>query len=271
VRKLQRWCVALGALAVAAPLQARAQVQWERGEVGWCDADRGQRDRVRFCEVLTARVPAVDRLAVDGGRNGGVAVDGWTDVGVQVRAKVWGTAAREERARELARSVRIVVDAGRVRAEGPDTGRREGWGVSYEILTPRDTDLDLSTRNGGIEVTDVHGEIRFEAVNGGVHLTRVGGDVRGRTTNGGLHVVLDGARWMGEGLDAETTNGGVHLQLPVGFSAQLETGTVNGGIDIDFPVTVQGRIGRRLSTTLGEGGPTIRVFTTNGGVDIRRR
>ena len=82
---------------------------------------------------------------------------------------------------------------------------------------------------------------------------------------------MDGDRWAGEGLDVETTNGGIELVLPEGFSAELETGTVNGGLDIDFPVTVQGRIGRRLTTTLGQGGPRIRAFTTNGGVSIVRR
>lgn len=54
-------------------------------------------------------------------------------------------------------------------------------------------------------------------------------------------------------------------------TSDLDLETVNGGIDIDFPVTVSGRIGRQLRTTLGDGGPTIRVVTTNGGVKIKRR
>ena len=109
------------------------------------------------------------------------------------------------------------------------------------------------------------------ALNGGVHLTDVAGDVQGSTTNGGLHIELTGSSWDGEGLDVETTNGGVTIRVPEDYSARLETGTVNGGIDLDFPVTVQGRIGRRLTTTLGDGGPTIRAFTTNGGVRVTRR
>ena len=63
----------------------------------------------------------------------------------------------------------------------------------------------------------------------------------------------------------------MHLSLPEGYSAHLETGTVNGGLRTDFPITVQGRIGRTLSTDLGQGGPPIRVRTTNGGVSIERR
>ena len=69
---------------------------------------------------------------------------------------------------------------------------------------------------------------------------------------------------------AAESNGGVRVRIPEGYSARLETGTVNGGIDIDFPVTVRGRIGRQVTTDLGQGGATVRVMTTNGGVVIRR-
>ena len=94
--------------------------------------------------------------------------------------------------------------------------------------------------------------------------------MRGRTTNGGVDATLAGNTWDGAGLDLRTTNGGVRLRVPDDYSARLETGTVNGGIDIDFPVTVQGRIGREFSTTLGNGGPLVRAATTNGHVKVSR-
>ena len=189
---------------------------------------------------------------------------------MEVVAKVWADAGSEARAQELAGAIRIAWEGSRLSADGPDTGRRESWSVSYEIKVPEKTDLDLQTVNGGIDVEGVSGDIRFQAVNGGVHLAGVGGEVRGATRNGGLQIELDGGRWSGTGLDARTTNGGVTVSIPRGYSAELETGTVNGGFDIDFPVMVQGRIGHTLRTTLGEGGPPIRAMTTNGGVRIIR-
>jgi hypothetical protein len=104
-----------------------------------------------------------------------------------------------------------------------------------------------------------------------VRLTGLAGDVRGGTNNGGIDVDLDGAVWRGEGLDVHTQNGGVKLAIPADYSARLETGTVNGSLRIDFPVTVQGRLDRDVDTTLGAGGPPIRVRTTNGGVKISRK
>jgi hypothetical protein len=106
-----------------------------------------------------------------------------------------------------------------------------------------------------------------------VRLTDLGGDVRGQTRNGGLNVVLNGSRWEGAGLDVETTNGGVTLAIPDGYNADLTTRTVNGSFRTDFPMTIQGELSPRrgISTTLGSGGPPVRVRTTNGGLKINKR
>ena len=112
--------------------------------------------------------------------------------------------------------------------------------------------------------------LQLEAQNGGINVDAVAGNVRGRTTNGGVDARLAGETWEGTGLDLATTNGGIRLRVPEDYSARLETRTVNGNVDIDFPVTVQGSIGRSISTTLGDGGPLVRAVTTNGQVRVSR-
>lgn len=126
-------------------------------------------------------------------------------------------------------------------------------------------------QNGGIRVSDVRGTMTLSTENGGIKLDGTGGDVGGETVNGGLDVKLDGDRWQGPGLDLTTRNGGVRMSLPPTYAARLETGTVNGHVSIDFPLTVQGQIGRRISSELNGGGSPVRVMTTNGGVRITRR
>jgi DUF4097 and DUF4098 domain-containing protein YvlB len=140
--------------------------------------------------------------------------------------------------------------------------------VSYHIYVPRQYNLDATTQNGGVSVENVRGEMTFEATNGGISLAHVGGDVHAETRNGGVSAVLSGNSWQGRGLDLRTTNGGVTLRLPRNYNALLETGTTNGGMRVDFPVTLQGNIGRRISTRLGAGGPLVRVITMNGGVRV---
>ncbi len=224
------------------------------------------------CEVRDATMPG-GALTVDAGQNGGITVEAWDRNDVRVRAVVRTNARTTERARQLASGVQIQSGGGRVSATGPDTERRENWSVSYRINVPRRTDLDLNASNGGITISGVSGNLRFDTTNGGVRLADLGGRVNGRTTNGGLTVNLSGDRWDGEGIDVETSNGGVTLAIPDNYNAELEARTVNGGLRIDFPITVQGELsGRRgITTTLGSGGPTVRVRTNNGGLKIGRR
>ena len=119
----------------------------------------------------------------------------------------------------------------------------------------------------------MRGESRFTTENGGVTLDDVSGQVVGTTRNGGVHVRLSGARWDGAGLDVETTNGGVTLAVPASYSAALEVRTVRtaaSAADI-AACTVPGRRDRELRTTLGSGGPLLKLRTVNGGVRINAR
>jgi len=256
---------AVGLLVFVSPLLAQG------GQRNPC-GDWSGSERARHCEVREQTLPVVGGgLTVDATPNGGVTVRGWDRQEIQLEAKVETTADTDQQARALAAQVRVLTDGGRIRAEGPRPGDGSGWSVSFDVMVPTSSDLDLRSTNGGIRIMEVRGRLSFQTTNGGITLEKVNGDVRGSTSNGGLHITLDGAGWDGEGLDVETHNGGVRLALPDGYSAHLETGTVNGGFRTDFPITVQGRTGRTISTDLGNGGPPIRVRTTNGGVSIERR
>jgi len=233
-----------------------------------CRDDRNGDDRERFCELREKTIPVARLVEVDGGQNGGASVHGWDRDEILVRAKIQTYADDAGEARDIAQQITIETTGGRIRAEGPSMKRRTSWSVSFEVMVPRRTDLRLSAHNGGIGVEDVEGRMDLGTTNGGLNLRHVAGDVRGETTNGGVTVALDGDKWRGSGLDVRTTNGGVNLSIPRDYGARLETGTVNGSMNIDFPITVQGTIGRRITTQLGSGGPPIRAITTNGGVHI---
>jgi DUF4097 and DUF4098 domain-containing protein YvlB len=228
-------------------------------------------DRPYYCEVREEKLAGGIPLRVDASPNGGIRVRGWDRNEVALRARLVAYADSEQDARQLAAQVRIETGGGEIRARGPERENDSHFVVSFELNVPQQSNLTLKTVNGGISVRDLHGTVNFDAVNGGVRLENIGGDVRGETNNGGLTIDLTGERWEGAGLDVETHNGGVRLNLPANYSAELETGTTNGGLNVDFPITVQGRVGKRLHTTLGAGGPKIRAMTYNGGVSIRQQ
>ncbi len=238
------------------------------------NCQRNRNDYAQFCETREFTMPAARALAIDGRQNGGIAVHGWDRPDVHVVALVQAQAESDAEATAIARQVVVSANNGEVGAAGPSwngLGRHESWSVSYEVWAPRASDLTLRANNGGIEADGLSGHLDMETMNGGLTLTDISGEVRGATTNGGITAELTGDRWRGSGLDLSTTNGGVRITIPSNYSAMLETGTVNGSLNVDFPVTIQGSVGRRMTTQLGGGGPTIRAVTTNGGVTIRRR
>lgn len=257
--------------ASAAPAAAQQPMPESRAQrfVEDCDEHYSGRDREPFCEVRDATIKASGRLLLDAGPNGGAAFFAWDRNEVLVRALIQTNAETRGEAQALAKEIRIETDADRIRADGPSSGRRTNWWVSYEVWVPRQTNLDAETRNGGLRVQGVEGRLELQAVNGSISLRDVAGDVRAETTNGSVRAELSGTTWKGQGLDLSTSNGSVNLDIPKGYNADLETGTVNGGMNIDFPITIQGSIGRRITTKLGQGGPRIRATTTNGAVRIR--
>lgn len=267
-------CVAwIGIGAFASGGQLLAQLRDNSEKQMACQSGGYYSDGVRHCEMREQTVLAVGRLSVDASRNGGVTVKGWLQNYVLVRARIEASADNESAAANLASRVSIESSGGQVRATGPESidNNNSWWSVSYEIFVPQNTDLTTTARNGGITISDVRGQIRFEGRNGGVHLKRLAGDVSGSTVNGGVQIELTGTIWDGRQLEVTTRNGGVHVTMPSSYSARVQAETERGGFQSDFPVTVEGNVRpRRLDFNFGAGGPLIHVTTSNGRVSFTR-
>ena len=265
---MKRVCSTFACVALMAIVPTWADGGWDVSQNdSWCD-DGGNREA--YCEVRTLMIDSgAGAIVVDDLHNGGIRVEGWDRNSIEIRAKVqlWDRYGEPSHARD----VRIDVDGTRLSADGPSGIKGSGWSVSFRLMVPRYSDLELSTHNGGIAIREVDGQIRFRTHNGGVKLTGLSGEVQGRTQNGGLRVQLDGRGWRGEGLDVLTQNGGIRVDIPEGYAADFTTGTTNGRLEVDFPVTVKGEIGRRLDLKLNGGGAPVRIMTTNGGVELRER
>jgi DUF4097 and DUF4098 domain-containing protein YvlB len=233
--------------------------------------NNGSGDRARYCEIREQSTASVGLLNVDAGHNGGATVKGWSRGDVLVRTRVEGWGDSDAGARAAASQVYVNASGGHVQAQGPQSANNAGWSVSYEIFVPQSTSLTVKTVNGGINVSDVRGSLKFEATNGGINLKRLAGDVTGTTVNGGVNLELMGATWEGSQVKVTTQNGGVNLSVPQNYSAHFQAETRNGSVRSDFPVTVSGdlRSGKR-DFSLGAGGPLIHLTTTNGGVNLKK-
>jgi len=218
--------------------------------------------------------------------NGFVHVSTWNRDEVEVRAKK--IARRRESDLDLVKvEVESLSDAVRVDTVY-ERHRNIRVSVNYEVKVPegcrlelvRSTngDLELAGRFGEVQAGTTNGDIRLDSAEGGAALSTTNGTIRAYGVRGGVtadttngDVVLELGEFSGE-VRADTTNGSIKLRLPGEPNARLVARTTNGSIRTDIPVTVEGGSNsrRRLEGTLGKGGPTISLETTNGSITISR-
>jgi len=259
--------------------RAKAEkAEYKAKDKGFCSNNSWSGDnKVSFSDLREMTIPSTGSITVDGGQNGGIGVKGEDRGDISIRACVQTWGKTEEEAKAAAANVKIGTGS-TIKAEGPDGDKN--WSVSYQLLVPRSTNLNLTAHNGGISISGTDGTADFETMNGGINVSNVSGTVKGRTMNGGVNASLTGSSWKGTGLDLQTTNGGVNLTIPENYAAQIETGTVNGGYSSNIPalaITTEDVKGdnsyghnkaKRIVTNINGGGAPIKVITTNGGVRI---
>jgi hypothetical protein len=153
-----------------------------------------------------------------------------------------------------------------------DWGRDDDRGsvsVEFVVRLPRGVRVTASSVNGGIEIDGADSEVDARTTNGSIRARTSGGPVHARTTNGNLDIRVGE---LGSGsLDYSTTNGQIWLEVPANTNADVELRTVNGSISSDFPLTIEGRFNtRNVRGTIGRGGQTLRLSTTNGSIQLRK-
>lgn len=157
------------------------------------------------------------------------------------------------------------------RSRGDRRGRQNEVWVEFKVRVPRGVKVAAHSVNGEVRVEGATAEVDAETTNGSIVVSTTGGPVNARTTNGSVRAAM-GKFDLKSDLRFETTNGSVIAEFADDIDAEVDLSTVNGRFLTDFPVTISGRIDpRRLRATLGKGGPRIRLHTTNGNVELRKR
>ena len=165
-----------------------------------------------------------------------------------------------------------------------DTSEREyevEWNLTVHV--PRETALHLRSVNGAVTAQDTSGAFDVRAVNGAIGMTNIAGSGTISAVNG-VNVVS-----FRENPKADTSissvNGKIEVTFQPNLSADFSLRTVNGGMFTDFDSTMLGAApgsaskenGRFVYKARGEsrvrvgaGGPTIKIDTVNGSIQIRK-
>jgi hypothetical protein len=139
--------------------------------------------------------------------------------------------------------------------------------VEYTVRVPAGVRFVGRTVNGSVEARGLRADAEAHTVNGSVGIS-TRGVARASTVNGSIDAEMGTV--LREPLEFETVNGGITLVLPADSGAELRASTVNGDILTDLPITVRGRFNhRRVSGTIGRGGPQLMLSTVNGNIRLR--
>lgn len=141
--------------------------------------------------------------------------------------------------------------------------------VRFTVRVPAGVRFVGRTVNGKIEATSLASEVEAHSVNGGVRVS-TSEHARAKTVNAPIAVTM-GKTGFSKPVELETVNGGITVDLPANTDADLEVRTVDGRIKTDLPLTVRGEVSpRRLSATIGDGGPKLSLKTVNGAISLRQ-
>ena len=136
----------------------------------------------------------------------------------------------------------------------------------------------LKTAGGSIRLNSARGPVDASTAGGGIQLTRVEGGVHAETAAGGIVAEFVGAKMTDSYL--ETTVGDVIVTVPSNLACTIRGGiemASGHGIRSDFPelkiTTEGGEYGPKqvyVNGNLNGGGPTLKLRTNIGDIEIRR-
>jgi DUF4097 and DUF4098 domain-containing protein YvlB len=230
-------------------------------------------------------------LTIAAEHNGGIQVTTWDKPEVSLKLCKQIATDDESEGRKLLAETRLEINGSKISVHAPEENHHS-LGTLLMIKAPRNAELNLNVRNGGVSLTNFtgtaeahaenggisfrrsNGKLTAEAENGGISIKDCGGDVSAKVENGGLSIALPD-RWEGKGLEAHARNGGLVVSVPKTFSGGLEvvasehTSIICKGDACDAGERTWDS-GHKLFR-MGGANPQVRATTENGGIVIQDR
>jgi DUF4097 and DUF4098 domain-containing protein YvlB len=148
------------------------------------------------------------------------------------------------------------------------------------------SNVDANTAGGSLAISNIDGKLVARTSGGNITLDHIKGAIDANTTGGtitlsdaesSIKAVTSGGNVVAELSDRasgectlKTTGGSVKVTLPEKMAVDLEASTTGGQVKSDF----DGEFNKqrtKLIAKLNGGGPEMRLSTTGGNVDIRKK
>ena len=242
----------------------------------------------------TRRLGYGGTLTVIGAPEGSITIEGWSRSEVEVRAEIQLRANTEQDLDRLAAVNGFVLDEDlnhlRVLTTGthdrafmkakaknfPKTLVGLPWKIDYRIRVPMSVDLDINAGRGPISLAGVDGNIRVSSPQSETKLQFSGGTLSTTIALGTVTLKVLGRSWRGVGADIRVAAGDVVLELPAGFSGDLDAEILRTG---EIENTYEGLEAREkpgvtkqhIKGRMGSGGGFLKLTVGDGRIYIKKQ
>lgn len=149
------------------------------------------------------------------------------------------------------------------------------WKIDYRLRVPANTDLEINAGYGPVKLSGVEGAMRLTATESETALTLTGGTVSVTITAGNVLLAIPVRSWRGGGADIRVATGVLNVELPAGFSGDVDADILFGGKIVN---TYEGLVAREkpgitertVRGRAGAGGAFFKFTVGNGTVNLKR-
>jgi hypothetical protein len=285
----------LSSVAAEAALQSGRQAKENKGAAAAASTPAPMLKRTTTRREVR-RLGYGGAVTIYGAPEGSVTIEGWTKGEVEITAEVEQSADTEENLTRLAALNTFIIDddvnhlrvmttglhdrkyAKRVARDLPKQLLGMPWKIDYHLKVPASIDLEIFAGRGAVSVKGVEGALSVNAGGGAASsFTLTGGDVDATLAGGPVHVRIPSRNWRGHGMSLRLASGDLTVELPAGFSGDIDAEVLRTGrIENNYAGlaprertqtterSLQGRAGQggaTLSFTVGDG--TLRIVQEN--------
>jgi hypothetical protein len=228
-----------------------------------------------------------------GAPRGSVTVEGWTQNEVEVTADIEWNAESEADLDQLAKVNNFVFDEDLNHVSILTVGTHDRafmkktdknfpkkllnlpWKIDYRLRVPANTDLEINAGYGPVKVASVEGAMKISATESETALTLTGGVVSATITAGNVLFAIPARSWRGSGADIRIATGVLNVELPPGFSGDIDADVLRTGKIVNTyeglgPREKPGITERTVRARAGAGGAFFKFTVGDGTVNIKR-
>src|SRR4051812_31557231 len=212
-------------------------------------------------------------VTVVGAPQGSIIVEGWPKNEVDLTAEIQVQGATEDDMARMAAVTGFVFDDDsnhlslittgihdkaylhKVDKKFPKTLLSMPWKIDYHLKVPIDTDLEINGGTTVISVDGVEGALRVNAPQAKVDLTLTGRTANVIVGGGTINFLVSARSWRGSGVDVQLAAGELNVQLPAGFSGDIDADILRTGKVVnDYGVEARERLSVNEKSVHGRAG-----------------